>query len=129
MPPVRIALALALLALPAAASARSVCLNDAAAEFVYVFPKLKVPKKRDTVSAVSGLAYSPVSVTALPFSGTLLRDGNSQQLLLGITRFFPVCVVQAKLQDDLSGTVEYDCNLDGTSEVSSSLAVVECPDL
>jgi hypothetical protein len=124
----RVAAVLLVLAVPVAASAVEVCLVDDANDFVYVFPKLKPPRKPDSAVAVAGLALSAVSVNALPVSGTLIRDRNTGKLFLGLTRFYQRCLVEAQLEDDLSGSVSYDCNLDGATDGSYVIAPVTCPD-
>jgi hypothetical protein len=116
------------LAVPAAATAAKVCLTDAANEWFYEFGKLKIPKKPDVATPVVGLVFSPVSVTALPLSGTLMRDGNTGTLYLGLTRYFQQCILTAVLDDALSGTVTYDCNLDGTNDGSSEISKSTCAD-
>ena len=127
MPLLRIASVLLILALPAAASAGKVCLSDDSNMILYQFGNLKVPKKPDTAVPVTGLAFSAISANALPLSGTLVRDRNTGKLFLGMTRFFQECIVQAQLEDDLSGTVHYDCDLDGATESSYALTKVDCP--
>ena len=64
MPLLRLASVLLVFALPAASSAGKVCLSDDTTEFLYRFDKLKVPKKGDTATPVTGLAFSGVSVNA-----------------------------------------------------------------
>lgn len=115
------------LALPTAAAAKKICLGDAANEFLYEFPKLKIPKKADTATPLVGLALSGASVNALPLSGTLIRDGNTGKLYLGLTRFFDSCLVTAVLEDTLEGTISYDCNFDGANDGSHPLTLVSCP--
>jgi hypothetical protein len=127
MTSLRIVPVLVALALPGAASAAKLCLLDATNEIIYKFPKLKVPRKGDTAVPVVGLAFSAVSTNAQPLDGTLIRDRNTGQIILGLTRFFPTCFVTVTLDDALSGTVTYDCNLDGTSEASVAIAAAECP--
>jgi hypothetical protein len=63
----------------------------------------------------------------VPLSGTLIRDGGTGRLFLGFTRFFQGCLVSAVLQDDLNGTVSYDCNLDGANDGSYELLLTPCP--
>lgn len=128
MTSLRIAAVLLVLAVPVAASAASVCLVDDANGVAYVFPKLKPPRKPDSAVSVTGLAFSASSVNALPLSGTLIRDQNTGKLFLGLTRFFQKCLVEAQLEDDLSGTVSYDCNFDGATDGSYPIAPVACPD-
>lgn len=128
MPSLRILAVVLVLALPAASSAAKVCLSDATQEFLYEFGKLKIPKKPDTATAVVGLAFSGVSVNALPLSGTLIRDRSTGKLYLGMTRFFQECIVHAVLDDALSGTISYDCNMDGANDGSYDVSAVPCPD-
>ena len=124
----RILLVVATCALPSvAAAATKVCLIDSTNEVIYQFAKLKPPKKPNTAVAVSGLAFSATSVNSLPVSGTLVRDGATGDVLLGLTRFFQSCLVTAVLDDALSGTVSYDCNLDGANDGSYSIAPGACP--
>ena len=123
----RVVSMLLILALPTASTAAKVCLLDASHEVLYQFGKLKVPKKSDIAIPVTGLAFSATSASALPLSGTLIRDGNTGSLLLGLTRFFEECIVNAVLGDTLNGTVSYDCNLDGASEGTFDLTVTTCP--
>jgi hypothetical protein len=111
----------------AASAAPKVCLVDSTSEVVYQFAKLKPPKKPNTAVAVSGLAFTATSANALPVSGTLVRDQNTGDLFLGLTRFFQSCLVTAVLDDALSGTVSYDCNFDGANDVSYPIARGECP--
>lgn len=127
MPSLRVALVLLALALPNASTAAKVCLSDADNQFLYEFAKLKVPKKAGSATAVAGLAYSGTSVNALPLSGTLIRDGSTGKLYLGLTRFFQECIVHAVLDDALNGTVSYDCNFDGANDGSYALSAVSCP--
>jgi hypothetical protein len=126
MRPLRILSVLLLLALPAAATAAKVCLTDATSEQFYEFAKLKVPRKPDVATPVVGLVFSPVSVTALPLSGTLMRDGTTGKLYLGLTRYFQECILNAVLDDTLTGTIAYDCNLDGVSDGSFEIGASSC---
>ena len=87
-----------------------------------------VPKKTDSPTAVTGLAYSVASVNALPLSGTLLRDQNTGKILLAFTRYFDACLVQADLTEALSGSVAYDCNFDGANDGTYTITAVPCPD-
>jgi hypothetical protein len=127
MPLLRIVCVLLALALPTASTAGKVCLADATNEFLYQFGKLKIPKKANVATPVAGLAFSATSINALPLSGTLIRDGSTGKLFLGLTRFFQVCIVSAVLEDTLNGTVSYDCDLDGANDGSFELSVVSCP--
>jgi hypothetical protein len=111
----------------AATAAPKVCLIDSTSEVIYQFARLKPPKKPNTAVAVSGLAFTATSANALPVSGTLVRDLNTGDLLLGLTRFFQSCLVTAVLDDALSGTVSYDCNFDGANDASYPIALGECP--
>ena len=111
----------------AATAAPKVCLVDDANDVIYQFAKLKPPKKPNTAVAVSGLAFTATSTNSLPFSGTLVRDLNTGDLFLGLTRFFQSCLVTAVLDDALSGTVSYDCNFDGANDGSYPIAPGECP--
>ena len=127
MPLLRIVSVLLTLALPTASTAAKVCLSDASNELFYEFSKLKVPKKANVATPVVGLAFSATSVNALPLSGALIRDGNTGQLYLGLTRFFQECIVSAVLDDTLTGTISYDCDLDGVNDGSFELSAVSCP--
>jgi hypothetical protein len=128
MSSLRVVCVLVALALPAAAvAAPKVCLVDSTSEVIYQFAKLKPPKKPNTAVAVSGLAFTATSTNALPFSGTLVRDLNTGDLFLGLTRYFQSCLVTAVLDDALSGTVSYDCNFDGANDGSYAIARGECP--
>ena len=128
MPLLRLVSVLVILGLPiAGAAAPKVCLLDSTNEVLYQFAKLKPPKKPNTAIAVSGLAFTATSSNSLPLSGTLVRDLNTGSLLLGMTRFFSSCLVTAVLDDALSGTVSYDCNLDGANDGSYPIAPGECP--
>ena len=123
----RIVCVLLTLALASASTAAKVCLGDATHEFVYQFGKLKVPKKANVATPVVGLAFSATSVNAMPLSGTLIRDGSTGKLFLGLTRFIQECLLNATLDDALNGTVSYDCDLDGASDGSFELNAVSCP--
>ena len=127
MSPFRIACLLLALALPTASAAARVCLSDDTNQLFYEFGKLKVPKKAGVATPVVGLAFSATSANALPLSGTLLRDGNTGKLFLGLTRFFQECIVNAVLDDTLNGTISYDCNFDGANDGTSTLSAVSCP--
>jgi hypothetical protein len=127
MPLLRIVCLVLALALPTASAAAKVCLADATNQFLYQFGKLKVPKKADVATPVVGLAFSATSANALPLSGALIRDGSTGKLYLGFTRFFQECIVTAVLEDTLSGTVSYDCNLDGANDGSFELTLASCP--
>jgi hypothetical protein len=70
---------------------------------------------------------SATSANALPLSGTLIRDGSTGDLFLGLTRFFQQCIVSAVLDDQLNGTVSYDCNLDGANDGTYDLTATACP--
>jgi hypothetical protein len=124
----RIPFVLAIVGLSTAASAApKVCLVDSTSEVIYQFAKLKPPKKPNTAVAVSGLAFTATSANSLPISGTLVRDLGTGNLYLGLTRFFQSCLVTAVLDDALTGTVSYDCNLDGANDGSYPIARGECP--
>ena len=123
----RIACVLLALALPSASAAAKVCLSDDTNQLFYEFGKLKVPKKAGVATPVVGLALSATSANALPLSGTLLRDGNTGKLFLGLTRFFQECIVNAVLDDTLNGTVSYDCNFDGANDGTFTLSAASCP--
>lgn len=127
MPLLRILPVLLTLVLPAGSTAAKVCLSDATNGFLYEFGKLKVPKKANVATAVVGLAFSATSVNALPLSGTLIRDGSTGRLYLGLTRFFQECIVNVVLEDTLNGTISYDCNLDGASDGSFEISAADCP--
>jgi hypothetical protein len=128
MPSLRLVSLLLILALPTASTAAKVCLIDDETDFIYEFGKLKIPKKADVATPAVGLAFSAVSANALPLSGTLLRDSNTGKLILGLTRFFQHCIVTAVLDDTLTGTISYDCNLDGTNDGSHPVSAGSCPD-
>ena len=123
----RLASVLLVLALPAASSAGKIYLSDDTTQVLYQFEKLKVPKKPDSAAPVAGLAFSISSANALPVSGTIIRDGNTGKIFLGLTRFFQECLVQATLDDSLSGSVSYDCNFDGANDGTYVLTLVTCP--
>jgi hypothetical protein len=126
MRPFRVLSVLLTLAVPAAATAAKVCLTDATNEWFYEFGKLKVPKKPDVATPVVGVVFSPVSVNALPLNGTLMRDGTTGKLYLGLTRYFQQCILSAVLDDTLNGTITYDCNLDGTSDGTFDISASTC---
>jgi hypothetical protein len=124
-----VTLAASLLALPAPASAGgAVCLWDASNEFLYRFTKLKVPKQDYDVVPVVGLAFSAVSANAVAVSGGLHRDGNTGKLLMGLTRYGDRCLLFAVLEENLSGTLSSDCNLDDANDSTVALARVDCAD-
>jgi hypothetical protein len=127
MSPLRVSCVLLALALPTASAAGKVCLSDDTNQVFYEFGKLKVPKKADLPAPVVGLALTATSVNALPLSGVLLRDGSTGKLLLGLTRFFQECIVNAVLDDTLNGTVSYDCDFDGANDGTFTLSAASCP--
>lgn len=115
---------------PAAASAGGdVCFLDEANQVAYKLAKLKVPKSANAVAPVAGLAISAVSVNAVPVSGTLIRDGNTGALFLGLTRYGDRCLLFAQLDDALNGTISSDCNLDDVNDGTVELERVACGEL
>lgn len=109
----------------AAAAGGDVCLIDFGNEAGFVLKKLKLPKKPGSAVAVSGLGLTSTSSNSLPLSGTLIRDVDGD-LLLGLTRHFQRCLLGFVLNEDLSGTVSYDCNLDNVNDTVGNVEVVDC---
>jgi hypothetical protein len=119
-----------LVAATAAQAGGNVCLVDTANDAVFVLTKPRVPKQLGAGVPVAGYGETATG-SSLPISGTLLHtpDGN---LYLGLTRYFQRCLVSITLQEELAGTgsVAYDCNLDGANDGSSaSIDVVDCDTL
>jgi hypothetical protein len=44
-----------------------------------------------------------------------------------LTRFFQECILNAVLDDTLTGTISYDCDLDGVNDGSFELSAASCP--
>lgn len=131
MPLLRIAVLLFALCFATAATAAGgdVCLIDSVYESAFVLKRLKVPKRPGDAVPVSGLGFTSTSVSALPLSGTLIRDVDGD-LLLGLTRHFQRCLLGFVLDEEtLTGTVNYDCNLDNSSDTTGSVARVDCATL
>lgn len=126
MRPLRIAaLLLALcLATPAAAGG-DVCLIDEANQAGFLLTKPRVPKRGGSSAPVSGLGFTAVSVTPLPLSGALVRNLDGV-LLMGLTRHFQRCLLGFVLDEDWSGTVSYDCNLDDVNDTTGSVTRTDC---
>jgi len=121
----RIVVLLVTLGFAGAASAGDMCWVDNTTEALYRFKNLKLPKKAGDVAPLTGQAFTGISVTALPLYGTVVRDQNTGDVLLGFTRHFQECIVSAVLDPDtLDGTVSYDCNLDGANDGSYTLTFV-----
>jgi hypothetical protein len=129
MPLLRIVTLLLALSLPAAAAAGDVCLWDDANEVFYTLKNLKVPKKNGDAVPVAGHALSAVSAFAAPVGGALIRDPFEGTLTLGITRYADRCIGTAALDDDLNGTIGYDCNLDDVNDGTVTLERVDCDTL
>jgi hypothetical protein len=121
---IRIAALLLPLALATAASAADVCFYDSTNQAFYRFRNLKVPKKSGDVVPLVGQAFTATSANALPLAGTLIRDANTGNLLLGFTRYFQECIIGAALNETLDGTISYDCNLDGANDGTVALSFV-----
>jgi hypothetical protein len=119
----RFAALLAIVGFAAAAGAAEMCWIDSTNEAVYRFKNLKIPKKAGDVVPLNGRAITSISATALPIYGTLLRDENTGDLVMGFTRHFQQCLIGAVLDPEtLNGTVSYDCNLDGANDGSFALS-------
>ena len=121
----RLAALLLTLGFATAASAADLCWFDNTNTALYRFKGLKIPKKAGDVVPLVGQALTAVSSTALPLAGTLIRDENTGNLILGFTRYFQECVIGAVLDPQtLGGTISYDCNLDGANDGSVALVFV-----
>jgi hypothetical protein len=108
-----------------ATSAADMCWFDDTTGALYRFENLKIPKKAGDVVTLVGQAFTQSSVSGLPLYGTLLRDENTGALILGFTRTFQTCLIGAVLdEDDLVGTISYDCNLDGMNDMTVDLDFV-----
>lgn len=129
MPLVRIVALLAALCLPTPSAASDVCFLDDTNEYAYKLAKLKVPKAANTIVPVAGLAISAVSINAVPVSGSLIRDGNTGGLFLGLTRFGDRCLLYAQLDEDLNGSISSDCNLDDANDGTVELVRIDCAEL
>jgi len=129
MPLLRIAvLLLTLCFATAAAAGGDVCLIDSGNEAAFVLKRLKLPKRPGDSVSVSGLGLTGTSATSLPLSGTLIRDFDGG-LFLGLTRHFQRCLIGFVLDETLSGSVSYDCNLDSANDTTGSVASIDCETL
>jgi hypothetical protein len=127
--PLRLALSLALLLAASEATAGgNVCLLDDGTDQAFVLKNLRVPKRVGDSTPVSGVGLSAVSASSLPIDGTLVRDFDGD-LLMGLTRHFSRCLIGFVLDDDLNGTVSYDCNFDNTNDTTSSVVRTDCAEL
>lgn len=121
---------LAILAAPTAASAGGdVCLWDATTEVFYTLKNLKVPRRPGDASPVVGHALVDGLIGAAPVSGTLIRDPFEGTLTLGLTRHGDRCLGTAVLDEDLNGTIGYDCDLDDANDIVVSISRVSCDTL
>jgi hypothetical protein len=118
-------LALGLAAPAAAAAGGDVCLIDEANQAGFLLTKPRVPKRAGSSVPVSGLGFTALSVTALPLSGALVRNVDGA-LLMGLTRHFQRCLLGFVLEEDWSGTVSYDCNLDNANDTTGSVTRTDC---
>jgi hypothetical protein len=125
MPLLRVAVVLLALGVSTAAAAKDVCLLDSGNEAGFVLKKLKIPKKPGDAVPVSGFGLTSTSASSLPLSGTLIRDLDGD-LLLGLTRHFQRCLLGFVLDENLNGTVSYDCNLDNVNDTVGSVTHVDC---
>jgi hypothetical protein len=124
--PLLLLLALVALALPAPASAGGdLCLEDGAG-VVYVFTKPKLPKQTLSSAPLSGFAYIGLSVPA-PVSGTVTRLNPEGGLILGITRHLNPQIGFAVLEANSIGSINYDNDLNGATETTTTLFVTGCP--
>jgi hypothetical protein len=117
-----------LLAGPAAAAGADVCLVTEVREDLFVLKGLRLPKRPGDVVTVGGFGFTPVSgLNTLPLAGTLLRDpGGSGGFRMGLTRHFDRCLLGFNLTRGLTGTVNYDCNFDNSSDETDAVSVVDC---
>jgi hypothetical protein len=126
MPSLRIALLLAILCAPIAASAGGdVCLYDSANQTTYVLKKLRIPKKTLDAVPVGGFMINGSATAGIPLSGTLLRQ-TTGQLIFGLTQHVLECVVYMNVNATLTGQVHLDCDLNGAAEVNSTVAPIDC---
>jgi hypothetical protein len=125
MPLLRVAVVLLALGVSTAAAARDFGLLDSGNEAGFVLKKLKIPKKPGDAVPVSGFGLTSTSASSLPLSGTLIRDLDGD-LLLGLTRHFQRCLLGFVLDENLNGTVSYDCNLDNVNDTVGSVTHVDC---
>jgi hypothetical protein len=111
----------------AAFAGGDVCLLDDANDMIFVLTNPRIPKRSGTALPVSGLGLTPGGFT-WPLSGTLIRDFDGD-LLLGLTRHFDRCLLGFTLDAALNGTVNYDCNLDNSNDMTSAVAAFPCDQL
>jgi hypothetical protein len=93
--------------------------------------RLRVPKRAGDAVTVAGFGFTTLSgLTPLPLSGTLVRDpAGSGGVRMGLTRAFDRCLLGFNLNASLNGTVNYDCNLDNSSDATNAVSVVDCAEL
>lgn len=120
----RIVALISALALPSAAVAGGdVCLYDTTNQAAYILKKLKLPKRSGDAVPVVGYAFHPALIGAAPLTGTLIRDPFEGTLVMGLTRHADRCLATVVLDDDLSGTISYDCDLDDVTDGTSSIGI------
>jgi hypothetical protein len=126
MPLLRVFALLVTLVLPASAMAGDVCLWDASTEVFYTLKNLKIPKKPGGATPVAGHALVDGLIGAAPVSGTLIRDPFEGTLTLGLTRYGDRCLGTAVLDEELNGSIGYDCDLDDANDIVVSLVRAPC---
>jgi hypothetical protein len=108
-----------------AAAGGDVCLFDEDNNIVFHLQKPKLPKSIGTSTAVVGTAQTSGAPAASPVAGAITRVGESD-LILGLTRYGPFCLITSSVDSSLAGSFGYDCNLDGANDEISTVSLVEC---
>lgn len=109
----------------AAFAGGDVCLQDDANDNVFVLKNLRVPKRPGSALPVAGIGLVAGAPSSWPLSGTVIRDFDGD-VLVGLTRYFDRCLLGLVLDENMNGTVNYDCNLDASTDMTSTVEPIAC---
>ncbi len=129
------AVALAVVAQPAAALAKSICVFDPANSYAFVFSKVKLPKKPGETTSATVERINTIVPGARPCSGPISKLTNGS-VKIGLTCYggdggsgFMVGWTSADVET-LVGTAGYETDGDfDFNEISVGLTTVDCETL